>query len=96
MERFSHKPEDVRTENVAKTCRVVLHCRTGHGRLKSMTEELGGSELLTGEGASLSQVIFSFIVFTLTSSAGPPSQIMSSMNHGGAPRLICKERHGFV
>ena len=32
---------------------ALLHCRTGHRSLKSMTKELGGSELPTGGSASL-------------------------------------------
>ena len=42
-----------RTEGWAHTCRATLHGRTGHRGLKSVTEELGSSELSTGGSASL-------------------------------------------
>ena len=37
---------------MAQTCRALLHCRTGHRALKSMTEELGVSELPASGSAS--------------------------------------------
>ena len=45
-----------RTEGLAQTYRAILHCRTGRRGLKSMTEELGDSELSTGGSASVSEV----------------------------------------
>ena len=37
----------VSTEGFTQTCRAVLHCRTGHGSVKSMTEELWDFEFPT-------------------------------------------------
>ena len=37
----------VSTEGLAQTCRAVLHCRTGHRSVKSMTEELWDFEFHT-------------------------------------------------
>ena len=41
----SHKMS--RTEGLAQPCRANLHCRTDHPGVKSVAEELGGSELTT-------------------------------------------------
>ena len=43
--KITHEPEASCTEGFAQTCRPILHCRTGHRRLKSMTEEVRGSWL---------------------------------------------------
>ena len=53
--RITHQSEDV-TKGLAKTCRAILHCRTGHRGLRSTAEEHGGSELPTGGSASLFKV----------------------------------------
>ena len=38
--RITHQPEGGRTEALAQTCRAIIHRRTGHRGLKSMTEQL--------------------------------------------------------
>ena len=53
MEGFPTYQRTPRTEGSAQTCRAIIHCRTGHRRLNSMTEELGSSDLPIRFSASL-------------------------------------------
>ena len=45
MEGYPTNQRTFRTEGLAQTCRAILHCRTGHRGLKSVTGELEDSDL---------------------------------------------------